>query len=135
MERNIYDCDLEQIVKRCVMWAQDRDIINQSTIEAQLIKLEEEFNELKEAVAEDNFDKIADAIGDMIVVLSVVSEIAGKKYDPESYTEEGEDTLDDFDQTESFLTEFTRGAYLEIKDRRGRMIDGIFVKEADLGEF
>lgn len=36
------------------------------------------------------------------------------------------------DRVDSSLKECLRHAWLEIKDRKGRMIDGVFVKEADL---
>ncbi len=91
-----------------INWAEDRGILDQGTIEGQLEKLQEEVDELKEAFAKDNRTEYADAIGDCSVVLIILAEMYGLKY---------RDCLS--------------AAYCEIAKRRGKMVDGVFVKEED----
>lgn len=92
-------------------WANARNIINGGTIEGQIRKLEEEFEELKEAVKNNDQFEIVDAIGDMSVVLTILAAMRG-----------------------TTLSKCKFQAYQEIKDRKGRMINGVFVKEKDLPE-
>ena len=75
----------------------------------QALKLGEEFGELFEGLAKGNEELTKDAIGDMYVVMTILSQQLG-------FT----------------IEECIEIAYDEIKDRRGKMIDGVFVKEADL---
>jgi len=92
-----------------VKWADDRGILSQGTIEGQLKKLQEEMDELKEAYEKDDRTEYADAIGDCAVVLIILAEMYGLDY---------KDCLG--------------AAYGEIVTRKGRMIDGVFVKEAEV---
>lgn len=89
-------------------WASSRGILEQGTIEGQLKKLQEEVDELKEAFEKDDRTEYADAIGDCAVVLIILAEMYGLKY---------RDCLE--------------GAYDVIYSRKGRMIDGVFVKDVD----
>lgn len=75
----------------------------------QALKLGEEFGEVFEGLAKGNEDMTKDAIGDMYVVMTILSQQLG-------FT----------------IEECIEVAYDEIKDRKGRMIDGVFVKESDL---
>jgi NTP pyrophosphatase (non-canonical NTP hydrolase) len=96
----------EDVEKLVIQWGIDRDLYIGSTSIQQMKKLQEELDELLEAVAHINEVKIIDGIGDMMVVLTHISAMHG------------------FDLFKCYCT-----AYLEIKDRRGKMIDGLFVKE------
>ena len=87
-------------------WASDRLILTNGTVEGQLLKLEEEYNELLDAVRDRDETEQKDAIGDISTVLVILSTILGYKY---------EDCLE--------------SAWDEIKDRRGQLINGVFVKE------
>lgn len=89
-------------------WALDRNLIEGSTVEKQYIKLGEECGELAAGIARGNHEKIVDSIGDAFVVLTIMALQAG-----------------------TTISECADVAYQEIKDRRGRMVDGIFVKETD----
>lgn len=75
----------------------------------QALKLGEEFGELFEGLAKGNVALTKDAIGDMYVVMTILSQQLGFS-----------------------IEECIEIAYDEIKDRRGRMVDGFFVKESDL---
>lgn len=88
-------------------WAAARNLIQGSSPEQQLPKLIEEVEELAESIERDIRDDFIDAIGDCIVVLTIMAAQEGINV---------EDCID--------------AAWEEIKDRKGRMVDGIFVKEA-----
>lgn len=88
-------------------WAEDRNLIEGSDIKSQFVKLIEEAGELANAIAKKNDIEFADAIGDMVVVLTIMAAQNGMMI---------EDCIDN--------------AWQEIKDRKGKMVDGIFIKEA-----
>jgi NTP pyrophosphatase (non-canonical NTP hydrolase) len=93
---------------RIRQWAADRNLIDGSDVKSQFVKLMEEAGELASGIAKQRDEEIADAIGDMFVVLTIIA------------AQKGMD-----------IEECIAGAWLEIKDRKGRMVDGVFVKEAD----
>lgn len=88
-------------------WAEDRNLIKGSDLKSQFVKLIEEAGELANAIGKKNDIEFADAIGDMFVVLTILAAQNGMKI---------EDCID--------------GAWQEIKDRKGKMVDGIFLKDA-----
>jgi NTP pyrophosphatase (non-canonical NTP hydrolase) len=118
---------MDDVISKVIQWGLDRNIIQSSSLERQIPKLEEEFQELKDAIEINDVNAISDAIGDMTVVLTIMSEIFGKTYS-DTYKETS--VIDE--DTESFLQSCLEGAYEEIKDRKGKLIDGVFVKESDL---
>lgn len=88
-------------------WASERGIYEHSTSTAQLLKAISEIGELADAHAKNNRDEVIDAIGDVLVCLVNYCAI---------------EALD--------LKECCESAWLEIKDRKGKMIEGgVFVKE------
>lgn len=89
----------------CVLqWAEDRNLIKGSTPNKQFIKLLEEVEELQVNLIHGTSPK--DDIGDIMVVLTIIAAQNGLT-----------------------LSECYSHAYEEIKDRKGKMVDGIFVKE------
>jgi NTP pyrophosphatase (non-canonical NTP hydrolase) len=97
-KRNINDLILQ--------WANDRGILENATPKDQMMKLVEEVGELSSAIQKDNQEDIIDAIGDCVVVLTILSEMY--KMDLE------------------FCVTM---AYMEIATRTGKMVDGVFVKD------
>ena len=89
-------------------WAIDRKLHVASPVN-QMLKLTEEVGELAGAIAKQKNSDIEDALGDIQVVLIVLSMQLG------------------FD-----LDECLEQAYEVIKNRKGKMINGTFVKESDL---
>ena len=87
-------------------WATDRNLIEGATSQAQTVKLFEEGGEVAHAVARGDRDALKDGIGDMIVVLTILAAQNGLT-----------------------VEECVAAAYDEIKDRKGRMVDGIFVRD------
>lgn len=92
-------------------WATERGLHDVDP-HKQMLKLGEEYGELCEGMAKGNDDLIDDAIGDMYVVLTILS------------LQRGVDIEDCIDM-----------AYDEIKDRQGEMVNGVFVKESDLNGY
>lgn len=90
-------------------WAQERNLIEGSDLKSQFVKLIEEAGELANAIAKNDRHEFADAIGDMFVVLTIMSA-----------------------QNGVLIEDCILAAYHEIKDRKGKMVDGIFLKEADI---
>lgn len=90
-------------------WAHDRNLIDGSDRFRQMVKLVEEQGELAAGIAKGNEELVADSIGDMVVVLTILAEQSGLS-----------------------IENCIKLAYLEIKDRKGRMQDGVFVKESDI---
>lgn len=90
-------------------WAEARNLIQGSTPEKQFVKLVEEIGELAAGIMRKNRGAIMDGIGDAVVVLTILAAQHGVT-----------------------IEECIDAAWDEIKDRKGRMIDGVFVKEADL---
>ena len=88
-------------------WHHDRNLIDGSDDKSQFAKLIQEAGELSDNICKGR--DVRDDIGDMIVVLINIAE-----------------------RNNVTLTECCEIAYNDIKDRKGQMIDGVFVKEADL---
>jgi NTP pyrophosphatase (non-canonical NTP hydrolase) len=97
---------LEQYESMIKQWHIDRNLIDGATDKDQVCKLIQEVGELSDNVCKGR--DVSDDIGDCIVVLINIAVRNGL-------------TL------EQCMTQ----AYNDIKDRKGRMVDGIFVKEAD----
>ena len=97
-------------IKAIEIWASRRGL-DKTNPDKQLIKLVEEVGELAEAHNKDWRDKQIDSIGDIFVVLTI-------------YALQNDLRIDDC----------IKEAYNTIKDRNGKMIDGVFVKSSDLEE-
>ena len=91
-------------------WARDRGL-DTADHTKQMLKLAEEFGELAEGLAKDKPEQVEDSIGDMYVVMTILALQLG---------------LD--------IEDCVQKAYNEIKERKGKMINGVFVKESDLKE-
>jgi NTP pyrophosphatase (non-canonical NTP hydrolase) len=92
------------LIENIVQWHRDRNLIEGSTDKDQFCKLIQEAGELSDSICKQK--DVADDIGDMIVVLINIATRNGLK-----------------------LSDCLEKAWDDIKDRKGRMIDGIFVKE------
>ncbi len=89
-------------------WAQARGIDKVDPAK-QMLKLTEETGELAAAIARDNTEEAIDAVGDIMVVLTILCQ-----------------------QTGISLTGAFESAYQTIKIRTGKTVKGVFVKEEDL---
>jgi NTP pyrophosphatase (non-canonical NTP hydrolase) len=97
---------LEQYESMIKQWHIDRNLIDGATDKDQVCKLIQEVGELSDSVCK--YRDVSDDIGDCIVVLINIAVRNGLT-----------------------LEQCMAQAYNDIKDRKGRMVDGIFVKEAD----
>ena len=86
-------------------WAEERGLYDKGDTKTQFCKLMEEAGELGRAVLKDNQAEFIDAIGDMVVVLTNMAMLGGTSI---------ETCID--------------AAYDEIKNRKGKMVNGTFVK-------
>ncbi len=89
-------------------WARERGLYNEGNTITQYVKLQEEAGELAKALLNNDHDEINDAIGDMVVVLTNLAHLHGKSI-------------------EDCIAE----AYNVISKRKGKMINGTFVKDED----
>ena len=95
--------DYEQLIAQ---WHRDRNLIEGSTDKDQYLKLIQEAGELSDSLCKEK--DIRDDVGDMMVVL-----------------------INIMVRNNLTMKECLAVAYDDIKDRKGKMIDGIFVKEGD----
>lgn len=101
----------EKLEELAIQWAKDRNILENSNAIKQISKTQEELDETLDALkrleqGEESMLEVADGIGDMLVTIILLAKIVGLN---------SVDCLAD--------------AYDEIKDRKGKMINGLFVKE------
>jgi NTP pyrophosphatase (non-canonical NTP hydrolase) len=102
------EMNIQETTKLIEKWAADRNLITADPFK-QTLKLGEEFGELCQGLAKNNRDLVIDSIGDMFVVLTILSQQIGVN-----------------------IEYCVAAAYDEIKDRKGKMINGVFIKESDL---
>ena len=98
---------LSLFIYNVIQWHRDRNLIEGSTDKDQVLKLMQELGELSDSVCKGK--DIKDDIGDMLVVMLNIATRNGVT-----------------------LSECLARAWDDIKDRKGKMVDGIFVKEEDL---
>lgn len=89
-------------------WAQERGIYDKGNPHTQYVKLQEEAGELAKALLKNDEPEVIDAIGDIVVVLTNLAHLKGYKI---------EDCIE--------------SAYRVIKDRKGKMQGGTFVKQEE----
>ena len=97
---------MDVLINKVLDWADDRNLIEGSDPKSQCLKLMSEVGELA-----DNINKKQDCrddIGDCFVVLIILANKLGMT--PKQCLEH---------------------AYNDIKDRKGIMVDGVFIKESD----
>jgi len=89
-------------------WAQTRGLYDKGNPTTQYVKLQEEAGELAKALLKNDEPEVIDAIGDIVVVLTNLAHLKGYRI---------EDCID--------------SAYNVISKRKGKMINGTFVKDED----
>ena len=94
-------------IEKITQWHHDRNLIEGSTDKDQFCKLMQEAGELSDSICKGK--DVSDDIGDMIVVLINIAE-----------------------RNKLSISQCLKKAWDDIKDRKGKMVDGVFVKEADL---
>jgi NTP pyrophosphatase (non-canonical NTP hydrolase) len=97
---------MDELIQNVINWAEDKNIDNYDNRQAQMIKVIEEVGETASAILKDDIDAVADGIGDSLVTLIILSIQMG--YHPEYCLNK---------------------AWEEIKDRKGKTINGTFIKD------
>ena len=87
-------------------WATDKGIYKSGDSKTQYLKLMEEAGELAEAILKNDEPEVIDAIGDMVVVLTNLAKLRGHN-----------------------IEDCVASAYDVIKSRKGKMVNGTFVKQ------
>lgn len=96
-------CGLINLINQ---WADEKGILTNGTKEAQAEKTLEEAQELVSSVKDKNSYEIQDGIGDILVTLIIQANMQN-----------------------TTIEKCLSLAYSTIKDRKGAMVDGVFVKE------
>ena len=101
---------LDELVKLVENWGEERNFYHETdgtTSEKQFLKLVEEVGEIGGNLARGK--SVKDDIGDVVVVLIGLAKLNGLS-----------------------LRECLEHSYNEIKDRKGKMLNRVFIKEKDL---
>lgn len=99
---------MNELVNLVEQWAKDKNL-DQAESSKQMLKVVEEVGEVASALARNERDNLKDGIGDVVVTLIILAM-----------------------QNDLTLHECLTTAYDEIKGRKGKTVNGVFVKESDL---
>jgi NTP pyrophosphatase (non-canonical NTP hydrolase) len=100
-----YDVSFDKLIENVINWAADKDILKKENAPKQLLKVLEEVGETAGALLKSKDEEIKDGIGDSFVTLIILAKQLGL--------------------TPSQCLE---AAWNEIKDRTGKTVNGVFVK-------
>lgn len=100
---------MNELISKVIVWAGNKDLLKEENSLRQFTKVVEETGEVAAALARQNKEDLKDGIGDVIVTLIILAEQQGLT-----------------------VEECLQAAWDEIKDRKGKTVDGAFVKEEDL---
>ena len=108
-EEKCSDCDCDYMSQFDLIreWAYERGLYENGDAKTQALKLVEEVGETCRAILKEDTTEIIDGIGDCVVVLTNLAELNNVSI---------EDCID--------------AAYDEIKNRKGKMENGTYVKDA-----
>lgn len=99
---------MNELIIQVEKWAKDKGL-DKANPRDQFLKVTEEVGEVAAALARSDKEELKDGIGDTVVTLIILAM-----------------------QNDMDLYECLNQAYTEISGRKGKMIDGVFVKEDDL---
>jgi NTP pyrophosphatase (non-canonical NTP hydrolase) len=101
----------DELIQAVEAWAEARQIIPNSTPEAQLLKTVSELGELADARLKHDLVDVCDGVGDVLVTLIIFAKLSGLN-----------------------IRGCLERAYDTIKDRKGKLMpNGVFVKEENNG--
>ena len=99
---------MNNLIKQVEQWSIDKGL-DKGNSDRQAIKFYEEAGEIGAALSRNRMDDLKDGIGDTIVTLIILAQQHGMT-----------------------IEECLQYAYDEISQRKGRTINGTFIKESDL---
>jgi NTP pyrophosphatase (non-canonical NTP hydrolase) len=105
--------ELDRVFGKVRVWAEGKELFKHSSVKKQLGKLNEETDELKEAIYHftsflNNKSELEKEFGDVVVVLTILAA-----------------------QLDLRLEDCIKAAYNKIKNRTGKTVNGVFVKDED----
>jgi len=105
-ERLITSCDCVSQFDLIRDWADERGLYENGDTKTQALKLVEEVGETCRAILKEDYEEVTDGIGDCVVVLTNLAELHGVS-----------------------IEECIEKAYNEIKNRKGKMVNGTYKKD------
>ncbi|GAA3723093.1 hypothetical protein GCM10022378_11470 [Salinicoccus jeotgali] len=99
---------MNQLIQQVEQWSKDKNL-HEGNSDRQALKFYEEAGEVAAALSRGNTEALKDGIGDTVVTLIILAQQHGMT-----------------------LEECLQYAYDEIKGRKGKTINGTFIKETDL---
>lgn len=99
----------DELIYSVKLWAAARGILYKPDVSRQMLKVMEEVGETAASIARGDKRLIRDGIGDSFVTLIILAY-----------------------QLEQDPVDCLRAAWDEIKDRKGKLVDGVFIKTEDL---
>ena len=100
----------DELIENITQWADDKGILVPDNAPKQSMKIMEELGETMGAILKGKkTDEVIDGIGDILVTVIILSKQLGLE-----------------------PTECLESAWNEIKDRKGKTVDGTFIKEEEL---
>lgn len=99
---------MQNLTDKIRVWAIMRNLDDADPTK-QMLKLIEEIGEIASGMARGNMDEIKDGLGDVQVVITILAMQLGTS-----------------------IEDCTQLAYDEIKDRKGKLVDGVYVKDSDI---
>lgn len=100
------ELSFDDLIKKVYVWANDKELINPAFIKQQFLKVAEELGETASAISKNKPAELLDGLGDTFVTLIILSLQCGVT--PQ---------------------EALNAAWNEIKDRKGKIISGTFIKQ------
>lgn len=98
--------NFKELSESVINWANDKNLLQAENHKSQFLKFIEESGELAQGILKNNNELIEDSFGDVLVTLIILAK-----------------------QLDYDLVECLETAYNEIKDRKGKTIDGTFIKQ------
>lgn len=98
---------MNELIEQVKKWSKDKGL-DQADSKAQFTKSVEEMGEIASALCRNDTEALRDGIGDVIVTLVILAQ-----------------------QNNMTIYECLSTAYEEIKNRKGKMVNGTFVKSDD----
>jgi NTP pyrophosphatase (non-canonical NTP hydrolase) len=109
MKNQEKEVKFDDLIEDVKLWALDKDLLKKENSPKQFVKIVEELGELASAMLKDRSTvDIIDAIGDTFVTLIILSY-----------------------QLSIHPTDALEAAYIEIKNRTGKTVNGTFIKNED----
>ena len=99
---------MNTLIKKVEWWSRDREL-HKSNSDKQLLKTQEEFGEVIQSYLKDQPEELKLELGDVLVTLIIFAQ-----------------------QQDVDLYECLELAYDKIANRKGELVDGVYIKQEDL---